>query len=418
MHYVRLLQRNPDYARLWYAQVISLVGDWFNTIVLGVLVSKFSDGSGLAISLLLLARFLPPLLLSPLAGVLLDRFDRRRLLILSDLARVIVVLGFLLVDSPEGLWLVYLLTVLQFSFSSVFEPGRSALIPSLVRRDDLIAANILGSITWSATLAIGGALGGLISGALGATTALLLDAGTFAISALLLWQIRTVIAPPQHRERRGMSMHDYLDGLRFARHNPEILATLTVKAGGSVGNIDAVMIVFATTLFMLGPDGSISLGILWCAFGVGAVLGPIIINRWSSGTVPSMRRLILLGYGLIAVGWFALAGAPTLAIAALGIIIKAMGSSVYWTYSSAILQQTVPDAYLGRIFSLDTAGFQLMSVISIIFTGLALEQLGAGMVREITVASGLFSLLPFVGWLLLLRWFSRRAAPVSPQPTT
>lgn len=413
MQYFRLLQRNPDYARLWSAQIISLVGDWFNTIVLGVLVTKYSNGSGLAISLLLLARFLPPLLLSPLAGVLLDHFDRRRLLILSDVARVFVVLGFLLVDSADRLWLVYLLTVLQFSFSAVFEPGRSALIPSLVRRDDLVPANILGSITWSVSLAIGGALGGLISGAFGASTALILDAATFAISALLLWQIRTVIAHPQGEGKRGMSMHDYIDGLRFARRNPGILAALTVKAGGSVGNIDALMIIYATVLFVIGQDGSLSLGIMWCAFGVGAVLGPIVIDRWSSGTVPAMRRLILAGYALISAGWFVLAGAPTLAIAAIAIIIKAMGSSVYWTYSSAILQQTVPDAYLGRIFSLDTAGFQFMSVVSIVFTGIALEHFGAGQVREITAASGLFSLLPLLSWLLVLRWLGRQREPAT-----
>ena len=160
MNYFRLLQRNPGYARLWAAQAVSLVGDWFNTIVLASLVAKYSESSGLAISLLLLARFLPPLLVSPIAGVLLDRFDRRKMLIVSDIARIFIVLGFLLVQSAEQLWLVYALTVAQFCFSSVFEPGRSALLPSLVQRDDLVEANILGSVTWSVMLAIGGILGG------------------------------------------------------------------------------------------------------------------------------------------------------------------------------------------------------------------------------------------------------------------
>jgi drug/metabolite transporter (DMT)-like permease len=122
-----------------------------------------------------------------------------------------------------------------------------------------------------------------------------------------------------------------------------------------------------------------------------------------------MRRLILAGYGFISVGWFVLAGAPALAVAALAIVIKAMGSSLYWTYSSAILQKTVHDEYLGRIFSLDMAGFQLMSVISIIFTGIALEVFGATQVRLIVALTGICSLIPLFLWAYALRWMDRRS---------
>src|SRR5690606_9962185 len=214
--YIRLLRNNPDYALLWYAQAISLIGDWFNTIVLSALVSRYSNGSGLAISGLLLARFLPPLLVSPLAGVLLDRFDRKRLLIFSDVARFFIVLGFLLATSPDRLWLIYVLSVLQFGLSALFEPGRSALMPSVVRREDLVHANVLGSITWSAMLAIGGALGGLVAAVLGTTTALLFDAATFLISALLIKKIRINREVVKHTEHEGISFRDFVDGLRFA----------------------------------------------------------------------------------------------------------------------------------------------------------------------------------------------------------
>jgi MFS family permease len=412
MQYLHLLRRNPNYARLWSAQVVSLLGDWFNTIVLSALVVKYSDGSGVAISLLLLARFLQPLLVSPLAGVLLDRFDRRKLLIISDIARVVIVLGFLVVSSAHQLWLIYVLTIAQFSFSAIFEPGRSALLPAVVQRDDLVTANILGSVTWSVMLAVGGALGGLVAASLGTEIALLFDASTFAISALLIWLIpvqREAVAASTTAELpAGISFKDYMDGWRYARRHPATFATLLVKAGGNVGNIDAIMIVYATVLFVVGQDGSGSLGIMWCAFGVGAVLGPILLNRWNNGSVRAMRRLILIGYGLIAAGWFVLAGAPVLAIAALAIVIKAMGSSLYWTYSSAILQKTVPDRYLGRIFSLDMAGFQLLSVISIIITGIALELFGAAHVRGIVAVTGLCSLIPFVLWAYALRWMDRQ----------
>lgn len=417
--YAALLRNNPNYARLWLAQAISLLGDWFNTIVLAALVSKYSDGSGIAISLLLLARFLPPLLVSPLAGVLLDRFDRKRLLIVSDVVRALIVLCFLFVRSSETLWIVYVLTVLQFSFSSIFEPGRSALMPSVVRREDLVQANILGSITWSVMLALGGALGGVVSAALGTEFALIFDAVTFMVSALLIASIRVTHPtqdqplPPEHRAK-GINARDFIDGLRWAVKHPTTSLVLLVKAGGAVGNMDSILIIYATYLFVWGEEGFGSLGLLWCAFGIGAVIGPILVNRFNNGTVRTMRRLIIVGYGLITLGWIVMGGAPILLIAAAGTIIKAMGSSIYWTYSSVILQKSVPDQFLGRLFSLDMSGFQLSAVLSIVVTGIFLEMLGKENIRAIVFGTAVVSLVPLILWSLAVPWIERREARMLP----
>lgn len=408
--YIELLRNNPDFARLWFASVVSMLGDWFDTIVLSALVSEYSNGSGLAISLLLLARFLPPLLVSPFAGVLLDRMSRKKLLIISDLARACTVLVFLLATSPDRLWLIYVVTVVQFGLSALFEPGRSALTPSVVRREDLVKANILGSVTWSVMLAIGGALGGLVAALLGTSFALIFDAATFAISALLISRIRTAETRSPEREHarsQGFTMRDFVDGVRYAVHHPTVGATLLVKMGGNFGNIDTVMIVYATTVFVIGKNGTGSLGILWTAFGLGAIVGPLLLNRFSDGTVRVMRRLIIVGYAFITVAWLIFGSAPVLAIAALALFVRAMGSSVYWTYSSVILQKTAPDQFLGRLFSLDQAGFQLAVVISTIVTGAALTAIGAANVRQIVYASSVVSLIPLVYWSLTVWWVER-----------
>src|SRR5689334_23825833 len=116
-NYIAMLRRRPGYLRLWVAQAVSLLGDWFTTIALSALVARYSNGSGFAVSLLLLARFTPPLFVGPMAGVLVDRLNRKALLILSDGVRVFVVLGFLLATGPDRLWLIYALSIIQFSFS-------------------------------------------------------------------------------------------------------------------------------------------------------------------------------------------------------------------------------------------------------------------------------------------------------------
>lgn len=415
MQYYLVLRRNPQFARLWAAMLISFVGDWFNTIVLAAIVSRFTEGSGLAIGGFLLARFLPSLLVTPLAGALADRFDRKKLLIYSDALRVFIVFGYLLVSTPDQLWLLYLLTILQFCLGAVFEPARAAFTPSVVPQADLVKANVLSSITWSVALALGGALGGFVAGAFGAQIALTVDALSFAVSALLILQIRPIYAVEDAAaERQHFSLRDISEGLRYAKAHPATAATLLVKFGGSLGNVDTVMVVYGTVLFSIGENGSTSLGILYTAFGVGAIFGLIAIERFNDGVPRTMRRLIALGYALITIGWLLLGSSVTIWVASLALIIKAMGSNAYWTYSSVILQKTVDDRYLGRMFSLDFAGFQLSTVLSTIVTSALLQVLGNAQAPAVVIGTGIVSLLPLALWTLALPWIARQEASDSP----
>jgi MFS family permease len=408
--YLQLLRRNPAFSRLWLAYAISLLGDWFNTIVLATLIASYApeESQGIAISGLLLARTLPPLLLSPFAGVLVDRFNRKRLLIASDLLRSVVVLGFLLVDSPDKLWLIYALLVTQFSLSTVFEPGRNALLPNVCAADDLVGANTLGSITWSVMLAMGAIIGGVVASLVGTQAALLIGSLTFIASATLISRIR--LMPPSITVGDS-SKHDtstFMDGLRYLRAHPDIASILLVKLGGSVGSIDNLVIVYATTYFVIGEEGRLSLGLLWSAFGLGSILGPLLLNRFHHGSIPRLRRLIIVGYAWITLGWLLFGVAGSLAFAAFGLGVKAFGSSVYWTYSSVILQKRVPNHYLGRIFALDMAGFQFSTVISTIIVGVLIDELGSAQARNISIGTAFASLVPLVMWVVVVKWLERR----------
>jgi MFS family permease len=171
--YLSLIRRRPQYRFLWFAQVVSLLGDWFNVIATVTIVARYTD-SVQSVSLLFLARGLPPFLFGPLAGVVADRFNRKTILIVSDVLRFFIVLGLLLVTSADRLWLVYVLTMLQFMVSAFFEPARAAILPSLVEGDELLTANTLSSATWSAVLAFGAAIGAFTADAFGVRAALAL----------------------------------------------------------------------------------------------------------------------------------------------------------------------------------------------------------------------------------------------------
>ncbi len=409
--YIQILRNSPDFTRLWLAQVVSLFGDWFSLIVLSALVSNYSEGTswkGLAVSGFLLAHFLPPLLLSPWAGVLVDRFDRKQLLILSDLSRAVVVLLLLLANTPDRLWLIYVLTVIQFALSAVFEPGRSALLPSLVAQDALVVANTLSSVTWSVMLAVGAIAGGVIASRFGTAAALIVDAASFAVSAILISQISH---PGDKRlVTSGVveSNRTFVEGLRYIARHPATGAALLVKTGLSLGSIDAVLIIYGTALFVLGENGTISMSILWSAFGVGAVLGPVLTNRINSGSVRVMRRLVIVGYVWVTLGWFLFGSAPTLLIASLALLVRAMGGSVNWTYSSVIIQKSVPDEFLGRTFALDLAGFQLATTLSIFATGQVIDLIGDENVRQVVTGLGFISVIPLILWSLAVFWLERR----------
>lgn len=420
MDYLRLIRSNRDFAKLWAAQVVSLLGDWFSTIVIAALIVSYTEGSGyqgVAVSGFLIARLIPPLLMRPLAGVLADRFDRKRLLIVSDLLRALAVLGLLFTtQGPEYLPLVYVFVVIQFLISSIFEPARNAIMPSLLYRHQLVAGNTLSSISWSAMLAVGAICGGLVAEAFGTQIALLIDSLTFVLSAALVVTIRVPERPrseiePKEREARDTSERTFLDGLRYLRKHPETASALFVKGGQSITPSDALLIIYGTQVFVLGKDGVTSMAILWAAFGFGAILGPLITNRFSDDSVRVLRRLIGAGFVMMTVGWLFWGWAPSLALLSLAVLVRAMGGSVNWTYSSVIIQQIVPDAYLGRMFSLDFAVFEMVQSIGIVVIGLLIDAAGTDSIQAIVYGAALASIAPLLIWTRLVFWLERRERP-------
>ena len=180
---------NANFRNLWLGQIISLLGDWFNLIASATLIAQLTE-SGLAVGTLFVVRMLAPVLVSPLAGVAADRYNRKHILIAADVGRFFTAAAFLLIRSPEHVWFVYLLSFLQLGIGGFFFPARSALLPDIVRSDQVGAANALTSATWSVMLATGAAPGGFVAGTWGIYPSFVIDALSFVLSALILSRIR------------------------------------------------------------------------------------------------------------------------------------------------------------------------------------------------------------------------------------
>ena len=159
--YWPLLRHNPEFTRLWIGQLVSNLGDWFNTVAVLALVYDLTQ-SGLSTGLIIIASTLPAFLLTPYAGMVVDRFDRRKIMMVADLSRGVLALGMLLVRTSSEIWLLYLFSALLIAFASFFGPALNAAIPNLVSSDELISANALSSATWGLMLAVGAAVGGVV----------------------------------------------------------------------------------------------------------------------------------------------------------------------------------------------------------------------------------------------------------------
>jgi MFS family permease len=398
--------RNPAFRRLWLAQAVSLVGDWFTLIALGVVVSRASDGSGVAVAALLLTQLVPTALAGPFAGVLVDRFDRRRLLVASDLIRAGIVLLLIPVVRAEVLWPVYALSLVHFTVATVFEPGRSALVPRLVSGGELVTATTLSSITWSVMTALGGMLGGSVLALVGAPVAFAVDALTFAASAALIGSIAVPDAPTVE-STEAPAGPGLRDGLRYVAGAPATAAVLVVKSIAGLGLVDTFLVIYATRVFPLGDGGALSLGLLWACFGVGALLGPALLNVVNDGSVRRMRRLIVFGSVLVIAGLSLLAHAPSLAVTGVAIVLRGMGGSTNWTYSTVILQKIVPDSLRGRLFAMDLALLTLTAALGSIVWGFAIDRLG---VRPVVQGVAGLCALAALAWAAALRGIERREA--------
>ncbi len=408
--YLDLARTNANFRRLWGGNIVSLFGDWFNTIAIYRLIEELT-GSPLALGAVFVTKMLPLALASPIAGLIVDRFNRRRVMIVSDLVRAVIVLGFLLVVDAGDVWLLYLLTALQVMVSAVFMPAKSASLPNIVEGKDLLTANALMSATWSTMLAIGAAVGGLAVEALGPQTVFVIDSATYLVSAWFIW--RTVI--PQDTEEVTPTATPVRDGLRTIAEGwqrlcerPSVGRIALAKAAWGLGGGAPVFLLVLLAEVLMPDRPAMGIGILYSARGLGTGLGPILARAWfpDERRWPTLLGLCIglsgLGYVLVSqVGW--LWGVVPL------VVFAHAASGANWVLSTVLLQQRAEDRFRGRVFATDWLLVTLVESISVLAAALLLEYDVASLGTIILLFAGV-QILTGIVWLLTVVPRERRAA--------
>ena len=371
--YLELLSANPDFRRLWLANLISLLGDWFNTLALYALVASLT-GSPLALGAVFIFKLLPGALASPLAGILVDRLNRRAVMIGADLLRSVVVFAMLTVDRPGEVPLLYLLIALQVIIGAAFEPARSASLPMIVTDRQLVTANTLMSVSWSVMLALGAASGGFATAWLGPQSVFVVDALTYVVSAILLLRTRIPQAtdPPQHDSIVREAVLGILEGWRYLRNHPAVWRMGVVKATWSLGGGGLVFCLAVLGEEIAPTAPAIGMGVLLSARGIGTGVGPVVARsilrdqrRW-----PIYIALSLALGG----GTYTLIGLMPWSYAiALVVFAAHVFGGTQWMYSAVLLQHRTVDSYRGRVFATEWLLLQLASSLSILLTSSLLE---------------------------------------------
>ncbi|MBI5876161.1 MAG: MFS transporter [Chloroflexi bacterium] len=370
--------RQRNFGLLWFGQAISMIGDWVLFIALPFHIYQVT-GSALATGGMFMATTLPGILLGSVAGVFADRWDRKRLMIVSDIARAVMLLVLMLAQTADTIWIIYIVAFLQSTVSQFFFPAKSAVIPLLVGERDLVQANALNSVSDSVTRLLGPSLGGLLMAWGGLTTVVLVDSVSFAVSALMI----ALIVMPGPKAVHGAASHgapgmtavwrDWLAGLRLVRASRSLSVVFVVVAVLSLGDaiLTALLVPFSKDVVGIDAQG---LGLIMAAQGLGGLVGGVLIGRFARRLTPGQLMAIGgLGNGAVLLVIF---NAPTylLALAAMGLAGVLMSGLMIGMNTA--MQAGASDAFRGRVFGALMALGAVMRLGGIAAGGLLADRVG------------------------------------------
>jgi MFS family permease len=294
----KMLKTNADMRRVFMAQVISYLGDWFSFVAIIGLVDDLT-GSQFLISLVVVAFSLPSFLASPIAGSMVDRFDRRRILVVVSVVQSVAALGLLLVGK-DTIWLAFLAQSTVSALAAVVGPATEASIPNIARnKEELAFANSLLGSTWGVMLAVGAAVGGVFAAVFGRDAAFIANGISFALAAILFSRIKTPMQKDraqQTQRQRIRPIADMREAITHSRQDPVLMALIFSKTTFAIGaGVVSQLAVLASDVF---NGGDASRGLLIGIRGVGTGLGPLIAMRYTHGQLSKV--LTICGFASLA----------------------------------------------------------------------------------------------------------------------
>lgn len=422
--YLGLLRKNRPLRHLWLGRLVSNMGDWFNIIALYHAVQLLTD-SAQAVVLVVVVKTLPVFLMSPLSGPLVDRFDRRLLMLAMDGFRILAALALIGCFWLESLVALYVCVTLMVCATGVALPALHAALPMVARTEHIPMANALLGATWSVSLAFGAALGGAATELFGVTAALLIDAGTFALSGYFAWRLPHLPAPARQEAEKSAEQSaatdsqptrdrdqaiaratGFREGLRYLWRTPYILCVTSLKSLMQLyGGLTALVPLYGTVVFA-DASGPWCVGILYAVRGVGALVGSLALRAIFGDDIRVIRVCIAVSFAVAGVAFASLAFVTEFWHVCVSFFFSALGQSAIYVYSGSLLQLEADKRYHGRVFALDIGVMTLILSTTSYAAGLALD-LGVALDTVVLVGASL-ALFPLVLWSVVIALVARR----------
>ena len=400
--FATLRQRN--FALLWTGQLISMLGDWVLIISLPFYIYQ-QTGSALATGAMFIVQVIPSLLLGSVAGIFVDRWDRRWTMLIADISRALILLPLLLVHSQQALWIVYSIAFAETAISLFSSPAEAALIPHLVDDDHLVAANALSSLGQELTRLIGPMVGGALFVFLGLHSVILVDSASYIFSGIMILLIALpkistkVSTQPDHSAVAPAAnlWREWLAGLRLIGKQRIVIIIFLVMSITMIGE-GVGRGAFIPFLSKVAGGNALFFSLIVTAQGVGGVLGSLLLNRIEKVVQP----LHLMALGGMVIGLdnaiaitFPIPPVFLPSVALTGIMVVFL-----FTVAYIYLQRSVDDEYRGRIFGAYSNTNNLLVLLGLAFASLWGDRIGLSTTMYL---SALFYALAGVAALIMSR---------------
>jgi MFS family permease len=371
------LLKRRDFGLVWTASLISSTGDWVLFIGLPIYVYQLT-GSALATSAMFVAELVPQIALGSIAGVFVDRWDRKRTMVVANLLLAVAILPLVFVRSADLVWIVYIVAFTESLLGRFARPAEAAMLPRLVEKGDLVAANSLGAFAANTSRLVGPTIGGVVAGLYGLGAVAVLDSVTFLIAAALVMLVRTSGAPDRAAiadaaaaaaGRLRAFWREWLDGVTLVARSRTIrvlfaLAALSALGEGSFG------VLFVVWVNRVIGGTALELGWFMTAQAVGGLLGGLVIARITRGMSPrKVLGVASVAFGLLdAILFVSPLIRPEIVVSLIIIGVVGIAGVAFMAGFNAILQTSVEDAYRGRVFG---AVFTTMAILRLASTVVA-----------------------------------------------
>ncbi|MER7416346.1 MFS transporter [Micromonospora peucetia] len=407
---VSVLTRNRNFRNLFLAELVVFGADWFVMVPLLVLLPDLT-GSGVWGALVLAADTGIVALLLPYTGTVADRFDRRKIMIISNVAALVGVLMLLGVRSAGTAWLAMAGIGVVAVAKAFYSPAAQAALPNVLDPDELAAGNAIAGSAWGTMTVVGASLGGVLSAAVGPYACFWVAAVGLVVAAALATLIRRPLQAPRDGSLPAQRTWPAIrEALGYIGHRPRVLALVTVKSAVGLGNGVLTVFPLLAAVYGVGPVGT---GLLFAVRGAGALVGPILMRRVLTNRawlLPGLALSMSL-YGLAYLGtsvarWFPL-------VLALVFVAHFAGGS-NWVMSNFALQGEVPDRLRGRVFATD----MMLATLAVSVSQLAVAAVVDTVDERVVLAScGLVTVVYAVGWRIATRRLSLTDPAPQPAPS-